>query len=162
MDLTRVRFADASVDDLLATMKREHAVIVHSFQGESFVCDLDSRFGTTLNGEKLKPRAYTPLPEGAKLVFGESTRHYLFYRRAPPAPGASKSSGTKNKNKRSNKKKAGAPEVLEGKEEHDDAWLAEYEEKDKMAKMERDKVQQQKQKQKQNKTLKNMAGARER
>ena len=28
MDLTRVRFADASVDDLLATMKREHAVIV--------------------------------------------------------------------------------------------------------------------------------------
>ena len=54
--------------------------------------------------------------------------------------------------------------VLEGKEEHDDAWLAEYEEKDKMAKMERDKVQQQKQKQKQkqNKTQKNMAGARER
>ena len=74
------------------SISREHAVIVHAFQGESFVCDLDSRFGSKLNGEPLKPRAYTPLAEGAELRFGESSRSYKFYRR-PPA--AARSSGGK-------------------------------------------------------------------
>jgi pSer/pThr/pTyr-binding forkhead associated (FHA) protein len=65
------------------SISREHAVVVHAFQGESFVCDLQSRYGTKLNGEKLQPRAYVPLLEGAELQFGESTRRYVFYREPP-------------------------------------------------------------------------------
>ena len=77
------------------SISREHAVIVHAFQGESFVCDLGSRYGTKLNGTLLKPKAYTTLPEAAELRFGESSRHYKFFRRPPPPPGKSSRSDSK-------------------------------------------------------------------
>ena len=66
------------------SISREHAVIVHAFSGETFVCDLTSRYGTKLDGEPLKPRAYTTLKDGQLLQFGESTRRFGFYRNPPP------------------------------------------------------------------------------
>ena len=65
------------------SISREHAVIAHSFAGEAFVIDLGSRFGTTLDGEKIEPRKYLPIAHGAKLRFGESTREYVYLTRAP-------------------------------------------------------------------------------
>ena len=37
------------------SISREHAAIVHAFQGESFVIDLGSRYGTFVDGQKIEP-----------------------------------------------------------------------------------------------------------
>ena len=66
------------------SVSREHAVIVHSFDGKTLLCDLGSRWGTTLDGAKVAPHKYTELAEGATIKFGESTRAYVFTRRAAP------------------------------------------------------------------------------
>ena len=71
------------------SISREHAVIVHAFQGEAFVCDLGSRYGTLVDGEKIAPRSYIKLHEGAKIQFGASTRRYVFTRLAPARPSSS-------------------------------------------------------------------------
>jgi nuclear inhibitor of protein phosphatase 1 len=68
------------------SISREHAVIVHAFSGETFVCELGSRYGTKHNGEPLKAKVYTAIKEGDELQFGESTRRYIFYRHPPPPP----------------------------------------------------------------------------
>lgn len=74
------------------SISRQHAAVVHSFTGETFVVDLGSRFGTAVDGEKLVPQKYTPIKDGAVLVFGASTRAYTFAVRLPKeaagAPGA--------------------------------------------------------------------------
>lgn len=69
------------------SISRQHAAVVHSFTGETFVIDLGSRFGTTVDGEKLIPQKYTPIKDGAVVVFGASTRAYAFAVR-PPKDGA--------------------------------------------------------------------------
>ena len=68
------------------SISREHAAIVYAFSGEAFVVDLDSRYGTFLDGNRLQPRAYTPLQDGCKIRLGESTRTYIFTRTPPPPP----------------------------------------------------------------------------
>ena len=78
------------------SVSREHAVIVHSFDGKTLLCDLGSRWGTTLDGAKVAPHKYTELAEGATIKFGESTRAYVFTRRAAPRerePAASSAAG---------------------------------------------------------------------
>ena len=68
------------------SISREHAVIVNSFTGEIFLSDLQSRYGTKLDGEPLKPRAYQPLKDGQQMQFGESTRRFIVTHRPPPPP----------------------------------------------------------------------------
>ena len=64
------------------SVSREHAAIVHAFNGAAFVVDLASRFGTTVNGTKAEPNKYIEIAEGAKLRFGASTREYELTRKA--------------------------------------------------------------------------------
>ncbi|EOD26248.1 hypothetical protein EMIHUDRAFT_457370, partial [Emiliania huxleyi CCMP1516] len=71
------------------SISRQHAAVVHSFQGETFAVDLGSRFGTTLDGEKMPANKYTPLREGATLIFGASSRSYTLTA-TPPAAAAAK------------------------------------------------------------------------
>jgi len=72
------------------SISRHHAAVVHSFTGETFVVDLGSRFGTTADGEKLVANKYTPIKEGAVLVFGASTRAYTLSSRPPKEDSDSK------------------------------------------------------------------------
>ena len=75
------------------SISREHAAIVHAFQGESFVIDLGSRYGTFVDGQKIEPRQYVPIKEGSEIRFGESTRRYVFTRKsAAAAPSVAKAS----------------------------------------------------------------------
>lgn len=65
------------------SISRQHAAIVFSFTGETFAIDLGSRFGTTVDGEKLVAQKYSPIAEGAVVLFGGSTRKYTFTARPP-------------------------------------------------------------------------------
>ena len=67
------------------SISREHAAVVHSFDGSWFIMDVGSRFGTHVNGERLEAKKYVPLAEGAQIKFGESTRSFTFSLRAPAA-----------------------------------------------------------------------------
>ena len=67
------------------SISREHAAVVHSFDGSWFVMDVGSRFGTHVNGERLEAKKYVPLAEGSQIKFGESTRSFTFSLRAPAA-----------------------------------------------------------------------------
>jgi nuclear inhibitor of protein phosphatase 1 len=60
------------------SISREHAVLLHAHHGATFVCDLGSRFGTTVDGTKLEAKKYTEVKEGAVILFGASTRNYVF------------------------------------------------------------------------------------
>ena len=56
------------------SISREHAAIVHAFSGESFLIDLDSRYGTSVDGKKIQPRSYVKLQDRCEIQFGESDR----------------------------------------------------------------------------------------
>ena len=75
------------------SISREHAAIVHSFTGETFLVDLGSRYGTKLDGSKLEPKKYTPVKEGAQIIFGDSTRIYTFTAHAPKGSHSSRECG---------------------------------------------------------------------
>ena len=78
------------------SVSREHAVIVHSFDGKTLLCDLGSRWGTTLDGAKVAPAKYTELAEGATISSASRRAAYVFTRRAAPRerePAASAAAG---------------------------------------------------------------------
>jgi pSer/pThr/pTyr-binding forkhead associated (FHA) protein len=53
-------------------------VIQFNQDGQAFLYDLDSGYGTTLNKKKIVPRTYTPIHSGDQIRFGESTRLCIF------------------------------------------------------------------------------------
>ena len=107
------------------SISRHHAAIVFSFTGETFVVDLGSRFGTTADGEKLVANKYTPIKEGAVIVFGGSTKSYKISSR-PPKEGSDTKAPKKSKPSGSSSTAAGGPsgsKAAAGKVTHTHACL---------------------------------------
>ncbi|KAI8334751.1 SMAD/FHA domain-containing protein [Chlamydoabsidia padenii] len=65
------------------SLSRYHAVIQFNEDGQAFLYDLDSGYGTLLNKKKITPRVYTPLHSGDQIRFGESTRLCIFETEKP-------------------------------------------------------------------------------
>ena len=64
---------------------RNHAALVHHFNGGIYVIDLKSSHGTLINGRPIKPFEATLLREGALLSFGASSRTHRLTGCPPPA-----------------------------------------------------------------------------
>eukprot|EP00004_Rigifila_ramosa_P004449 TRINITY_DN14918_c0_g1_i1.p1 TRINITY_DN14918_c0_g1~~TRINITY_DN14918_c0_g1_i1.p1 ORF type:complete len:286 (+),score=52.25 TRINITY_DN14918_c0_g1_i1:44-859(+) len=60
------------------SVARVHALLIHHEGGRAFVVALPSESGTFLNGEKLPVREPKKLKEGFELVFGTSTRCFVY------------------------------------------------------------------------------------
>jgi pSer/pThr/pTyr-binding forkhead associated (FHA) protein len=58
-------------------------VIQFNEDGQGYLYDLDSGYGTTLNKKKIAPRTYTPIHSGDQIRFGESTRLCIFETEKP-------------------------------------------------------------------------------
>eukprot|EP01006_Ploeotia_vitrea_P057708 TRINITY_DN68201_c5_g3_i4.p1 TRINITY_DN68201_c5_g3~~TRINITY_DN68201_c5_g3_i4.p1 ORF type:complete len:168 (-),score=0.82 TRINITY_DN68201_c5_g3_i4:330-833(-) len=58
------------------TLSRIHCVFVHHASGACFLIDMQSRYGTFVNGKKLQPFKPTKLHVGDMLRMGQSTRKY--------------------------------------------------------------------------------------
>lgn len=59
------------------SISRQHAVIQHSAEGEMYVTDLGSTYGTHLGKTALQALVYAQLPVGSVLRFGEASRLYI-------------------------------------------------------------------------------------
>ncbi|ORX49918.1 SMAD/FHA domain-containing protein [Hesseltinella vesiculosa] len=60
------------------SLSRYHAVLQFDGQGDAYMYDLDSGYGTTVNKKPISPRTYVKLQTGDQIRFGESTRLYIF------------------------------------------------------------------------------------
>ncbi|ORZ18638.1 SMAD/FHA domain-containing protein [Absidia repens] len=65
------------------SLSRYHAVIQFNEEGQAFLYDLESGYGTLLNKKKITPRTYLPLHSGDQIRFGESTRLCIFETEKP-------------------------------------------------------------------------------
>ena len=61
------------------TISRVHFALVHHRSGSCFVVDLDSGYGTAINGTKLVANAPTKVNNGDKLQVGNSSRTYVLH-----------------------------------------------------------------------------------
>ena len=78
-----------------ASISRNHAALVHHWNGGLYAIDLKSSHGTAVNGTPLKPFEACLLKDGALLTFGASSRTYRLggLNAAPPLPSAASAGG---------------------------------------------------------------------
>ncbi|KAI9305675.1 hypothetical protein BJ944DRAFT_230182 [Cunninghamella echinulata] len=60
------------------SLSRYHAVIQFNQEGDAFLYDLESGYGTQVNKKSIAARNYVPLKSGDQIRFGESTRLCIF------------------------------------------------------------------------------------
>ncbi|CAO3631009.1 unnamed protein product [Cunninghamella blakesleeana] len=60
------------------SLSRYHAIIQFNQEGDAFLYDLDSGYGTRVNKKTIEPRTYVPLKTGDQIRFAESTRLCIF------------------------------------------------------------------------------------
>ncbi|CAO3630055.1 unnamed protein product [Cunninghamella echinulata] len=60
------------------SLSRYHAVIQFNQEGDAFLYDLESGYGTQVNKKSIAARNYVPLRSGDQIRFGESTRLCIF------------------------------------------------------------------------------------
>jgi pSer/pThr/pTyr-binding forkhead associated (FHA) protein len=61
-----------------ASISRRHAAVLHDGKGSLYMYDFGSTHGTYVDGQRLIAKDPTPLKEGSRVKFAESSRSYVF------------------------------------------------------------------------------------
>ncbi|KAI8074549.1 SMAD/FHA domain-containing protein [Gongronella butleri] len=65
------------------SLSRYHALLQFNGDGDAFLYDLESGYGTKVNKKAIPPRTHVRLQTGDQIRFGESTRLYIFHTDKP-------------------------------------------------------------------------------